>query len=75
MADNEINSFVQKFKLLRDAGLEASLSLETKLGEVEISLSCKVGRILPPPQSPSSISGTEAHHITVDKHGEKLSVI
>ena len=56
MADNEINSFVQKFKLLRDAGLEASLSLETKLGEVEISLSCKVGRILPPPQSPSSSS-------------------
>ena len=50
MADSEIESFVRKFKLLRSAGIEASLSLETKLGEVSISLNCKVGRdVLPPP--------------------------
>ena len=49
MADNEIDSFVQKFKLLRGAGIEASLNIETKLGEVSISLNCKVGRNIPPP--------------------------
>ena len=52
MADVEINSFVEKFKLLRGAGFEASLSFECKLGEVCISLNCKVGRVAPP-TSPS----------------------
>ena len=55
MADHEIDSFIQKFKLLRGAGIEASLNFETKLGEVFISLNCKVGRNLPPP-SPSVTS-------------------
>ena len=49
MADAEIESFVKKFKLLRGAGMEASLKLETKLGEVFISINCKVGRDMPPP--------------------------
>ena len=54
MADIEIDSFVRKFKLLRGAGIEASLTFETKLGEVCITLNCKVGRnVLPPvPKSP-----------------------
>ena len=48
----EIDSFVNKFKLLRVAGYEASLTLNSKLGEVQISLNCKVGRNVPPPTSP-----------------------
>ena len=52
MADIELDSFVRKFKLLRDAGYEASLSFNTSLGEVHINLSCKVGRVVPPPPSP-----------------------
>ena len=51
MADSEIDSFLQKFKLLRGAGIEASLNFTTKLGEVWITLNCKVGRNVPPPQS------------------------
>ena len=55
MADKEIDSFVQKFKMLRVAGMEATLNLETKLGEVWMSLNCKVGRdVPPPPMSPSA---------------------
>ena len=53
MADTEIDSFIQKFKLLRGSGIEATLNFETKLGEVYISLNCKVGRNLPPPLSKS----------------------
>ena len=55
MADKEIDSFVLKFKTLRAAGIEATLNVETKLGEVSISINCKVGRDLPPPllMSPS----------------------
>ena len=57
MADTEIESFVQKFKSLRGAGLEATLTLDTKLGEVWITMNCKVGRNIPPPPSePSSPS-------------------
>ena len=57
MASTEIDSFVQKFKLLRNAGFEASLQFETKLGEVWISISCKVGRdVMPPPMPPPSSS-------------------
>ena len=52
MADVEIDNFVRKFKSLRDAGYKASLTFDTDLGEVNISLSCKVGRVVPPP-SPS----------------------
>ena len=51
MVASEIDSFVNKFKLLWSAGHDASLSLESKLGEVCISLNCKVGRITPPPSS------------------------
>ena len=60
MADIKIDSFVRKFKLLRGAGVEASLNVETKLGEVCISLSCKIGRdILPPtPKSPTDATAT-----------------
>ena len=49
MADLEIESFVRKFKLLWNAGFTASLNIESALGEVNISLNCKVGRTKPPP--------------------------
>ena len=48
----EIDSFVNKFKRLWSGGFDASLNFESKLGEVFISLNCKVGRILPPPSTP-----------------------
>ena len=48
MANREIDSFVKQFKLLRDAGIKASLNMETILGEISISISCKVGRNIPP---------------------------
>ena len=48
----EIDSFVNKFKALCDAGYHASLNLESKLGEVFVNLSCKVGRTTPPPSTP-----------------------
>ena len=54
MAEKEIDSFVLKFMTLRAAGIEATLNVETKLGEVWISINCKVGRDVPPPlMSPS----------------------
>ena len=51
MVVSEIDSFVKKFKLLWSAGYEASLNLESKLGEVNVTLNCKVGRTIPPPSS------------------------
>ena len=54
MDDAEIESFVKKFKLLRSAGFDATLNLESKLGEVFISLNCKVGRVSPPPTTPTN---------------------
>ena len=42
MEDVEIDSFLKKFKMLRNAGYDASLNFESKLGEVFISLNCKV---------------------------------
>ena len=51
MEYGEIDNFVKKFKELRSAGYDAKLNLESKLGEVFVSLNCKVGRILPPPTS------------------------
>ena len=48
MECTEIDSFVNKFRLLWTAGHDASLTLESKLGEVYVSLNCKVGRIVPP---------------------------
>ena len=49
MADEEIDSFVKKFKSLWAAGHQASLSFESKVGEVCVNLSCNFGRNLPPP--------------------------
>ena len=54
MATLHIDSFVDQFKKLWGAGIEASLNVESKLGEVYVSLNCKVGRITPP--SPASQS-------------------
>ena len=54
MAQCEIDSFVKKFKLLWSAGYDSSLNLESKLGEVYVTLNCKVGRSIPPPTSPIS---------------------
>ena len=55
MDDGEIDNFVKKFKMLRGAGYDASLNLESKLGEVYISLSCKVGRVLSPSTTPTCV--------------------
>ena len=55
MEDVEIDSFVKKFKMLRSVGYDATLNLESKLGEVFITLNCKVGRVLPPPSTPTSV--------------------
>ena len=52
MAQTEIDSFVKKFKSLWNSGFNATLNLESKLGEVEIALNCKVGRVSPPPSVP-----------------------
>ena len=56
MADTEIESFVQKLKSLRGAGLEATLSLDAILGEVWITMNCKVGNVPPAQPVPSSPS-------------------
>ena len=52
----EIDNFVNKFKLLRAAGYDASLMLDTKFGEVTLSLNCKIGRNIPPPTSPVDLN-------------------
>ena len=56
----EIDSFVNKFKALCDAGYNASLNLESKLGEVFVNLSCKVGRTTPPPFTPPAPTPVDA---------------
>ena len=48
MVSDEIDLVVSQFKSLLRIGHEASLKLDCKLGEVLISLSCKVGRNEPP---------------------------
>ena len=45
----ELDSFIKKFKSLWLSGYDASLNIESKLGDVQVSLSCKVGRPAPPP--------------------------
>ena len=52
MATVEIDSFINKSKLLLSAGFNASLNLQSNLGEVSITLNCKVGRTSPPLFSP-----------------------
>ena len=52
MATDEVENFVHKFKMLRDSGYDATLTLESKLGEVFVVLNCKVGRTTPPPTTP-----------------------
>ena len=47
----ELDSFIKKFKVLWMSGYDASLSMDSKLGDVQVSLSCKVGRPAPPPPS------------------------
>ena len=55
MEDVEIDSFVKKFKMLRSVGYDATLNLESKLGEVLITINCKVGRVLPSPYTPTLV--------------------
>ena len=62
MGHAEIDSFVNKFKLLLNAGFNAKLNLESTLGEVDISLSCKVGRLNPPPSLPSMFFTSSPRH-------------
>ena len=52
MATDEVENFVRKFKMLKDSGYDTTLTLESKLGEVFVTLNCKVGRTTPPPQTP-----------------------
>ena len=52
MATDEVENFVHKFKMLRDSGYDATLTIESKLGEVFVALNCKVGRTSPPPTTP-----------------------
>ena len=84
MEDVEIDSFLKKFKMLRNAGYNASLNFESKLGEVFISLNCKVGRLLPPPTSPASVVSKQrspsyyrrlAHRKAVRDLGSESSVV
>ena len=58
----EIDSFVKKFKLLWGAGYDTTLNFESKLGEMHINLSCKVGRIIPLPSTPSSANESTAKY-------------
>ena len=61
MEDNEIESFIRKFKSLRVTGYNATLNMECKLGEVFITLNCKVGRSLPPsPSTPTYAAGLKS---------------
>ena len=56
MVNSEIDSFVAQFRSLWSAGYQATLNLESNLGEVSITLNCKVGRNDPPEVlSPSPI--------------------
>ena len=48
MATIEIDGFINHFKILSSAGHEAKLNIETRLGEIWVTLDCKVGRIAPP---------------------------
>ena len=48
MATMEIDGLINHFKMLASAGHEAKLNMETKLGEIWVTLDCKVGRIAPP---------------------------
>ena len=56
MEYGEIDNFVKKFKELRSAGYDAKLNLESKLGEVFVSLNCRIGRDIPPPSPTSRLS-------------------
>ena len=61
MEDIEIESFIRKFKSLRATGYNATLNMECKLGEVFITLNCKVGRSLPPsPSTPIYAAGPKS---------------
>ena len=57
MVNDEIESFVNHFKFLWSQGHEASMHMESRLGEVSITLSCKARRNeLPGTPPPSFIS-------------------
>ena len=49
--NSELNSFLYKFKNLQFAGIEATLTLESKDGKAFVSLKADLGH-LPPPQCP-----------------------
>ena len=66
MASIQIDSFVEKFKLLQGAGYKASLSFESELGEVSISLSCKFGINTPLHHHCRHFWEEEVHHIIED---------
>ena len=48
----KLDNFVKQFQCLQSSGYDASLNVESKLGEMFITLSCKVGRTVPPPTFP-----------------------
>ena len=49
MAYSEIDIFVEKFKHLWHAGIQASLNVETENGRASVILKTKLGFIPPPP--------------------------
>ena len=48
MAHNEVDSFVTKFKYLWNAGIKATLTIETEDGEASVTLRSSLGTIPPP---------------------------
>ena len=58
MVADEIDSFVNHFKFLWSQGYEASMNVESKLGEVMITLSCKARRNELPGTPPPSFFST-----------------
>ena len=59
MAHVEVESFVRKFRVLWNAGYNASLKLESNLGELSVNLNCSFGRSTPPPSSPLVVTGNQ----------------
>ena len=49
MAMSELDSFIVKFKHLLFSGSNASLTLKSKAGKAEVTLSTELGDVPPPP--------------------------
>ena len=81
MADQEINSFIGKFKYLCAAGYKAALEFKSEGGCVRINLTSDVGFLHPPPQQkyrrfrgPSYQRRQQRRRKTLDKN-EETSIV